>query len=76
MPVEVGFIGTGNIANYHLNSLEKITGARVTAVYDLARERAEQVARRFGAKVYTDHRELIEQSGIQALYVCLPPFSQ
>jgi predicted dehydrogenase len=75
MPVEVGFIGTGNIANYHLNSLEKITGARVTAVYDLARERAEQVARRFGAKVYTDHRELIEQSGIQALYVCLPPFS-
>jgi myo-inositol 2-dehydrogenase / D-chiro-inositol 1-dehydrogenase len=75
MPVEVGFVGTGNIANYHLNSLEKIADARVTAVYDLARERAEQVARRFGAKVYTDHRELIATSGIQALYVCLPPFS-
>ncbi|HEV7216937.1 MAG TPA: Gfo/Idh/MocA family oxidoreductase [Chloroflexota bacterium] len=75
MPVEVGFIGTGNIANYHLNSLEKIGEARVTAVYDLAPERAEQVARRFGAKVFTDHRELIAQSGIQALYVCLPPFS-
>lgn len=75
MPVEVGFIGTGNIANYHLNSLEKLADARVTAVYDVARERAEQVARRFSAKVYTDHRELIETSGIQALYVCLPPFS-
>lgn len=75
MPVEVGFIGTGNIATYHLNSLDKISEARVTAVYDLAPERAEQVARRFGAKVFTDHRELIAQSGIQALYVCLPPFS-
>jgi len=75
MPVEVGFIGTGNVANFHLNSLEKITDARVTAVYDLAPERAEQVARRFSARVYTDHRELIAQSGVQALYVCLPPFS-
>ncbi len=75
MPVDVGIIGTGNIASYHLNSLEKIGEARVTAVYDVARDRAEQVGRRFGAKVYTDHRELITQSGVQALYVCLPPFA-
>lgn len=74
MPVEVGFIGTGNIASYHLNSLEKIADARVTAVYDVAAERAEQVGRRFSAKVYTDHRELIATSGVQALYVCVPPY--
>lgn len=74
MPVEVGFIGTGNIANQHLNSLDKIGEARVVAVYDPAIERAEQVAKRFGAKVYADHRALIEQSGIQALYVCVPPY--
>ena len=75
MTVEVGFIGTGNIASYHLNSLDKLGNARVTAVYDLAPERAEQVARRFRARVYTDHRQLIAESGVQALYVCLPPYS-
>lgn len=75
MPVEVGFIGTGNIANQHFNSLEKMSNARVTAVCDVATDRAEQVAKRFGAKVYPDHHTLIEQSGIQALYVCVPPFA-
>ncbi len=74
MPVEVGFIGTGNIANQHLSGLEKSSDARVIAVYDPLTERAEQVARRFGAKVYKDHQSLIADSGIQALYVCVPPF--
>ena len=75
MTVEVGFIGTGGIANQHLNGLERIADARVTAVFDIARERAEAVARRFNAHVYSSHQELIEKSGIQALYVCLPPFA-
>ena len=75
MPVEVGFIGTGGIANQHLNGLERIANARVTAVFDIARDRAEAVAKRFGSHVYGDHRELIERSGVQALYVCLPPFA-
>ncbi|MCL5947154.1 MAG: Gfo/Idh/MocA family oxidoreductase [Chloroflexi bacterium] len=75
MTVEVGFIGTGGIANQHLNGLERIADARVTAVFDIARERAEAVARRFNARVYSSHQELIEKSGIQALYVCLPPFA-
>lgn len=75
MQVNVGFIGTGNIATTHFNSLEQIPEARVAAVYDVVPERAEAAAKRFGARVYPSYRRLIEEAAITALYVCVPPFA-
>lgn len=75
MAVKVGFIGTGGIASYHFNHLEKMDDVRVVAVCDAIEERARQAAERWGARVYPDHRTLLSEADLDALYICIPPFA-
>lgn len=73
MPVRIGFIGSGNIAGAHFNSLEKIKDAQLVAFSDLDKNRAEAAARRFDGKSYTDAAKMLEEEKLDAVYVCLPP---
>src|ERR1041385_5496066 len=71
--VRIGFIGVGGIARHHIQQLEAIAEAKITALCDVERVRAEAAAEPLGARVYADSAELIEQAEIDALYICLPP---
>jgi predicted dehydrogenase len=72
--VRLGFIGAGGIvAGHHLPQLQKVAGVKIAALTDLNKDRAKQVAKQFGGKVYADHHELLEKAEIDALYVALPP---
>ncbi len=75
MPVRVGFVGAGGIANAHMNALQVIEDVQITCVCDVNRERAESAAARFVAKAYTDYREMLESEKLDALYVCVPPYA-
>jgi len=75
MAVKVGFIGAGGIARYHAEHLAKIKEARIVAFCDLSKERAEKMAREFGASSYTDHRRMLEKEELDAVYICIPPFA-
>jgi predicted dehydrogenase len=76
MTVRVGVLGAGPVATgYHFPVWEQIPELEVAAVYDLVSERAEAATARFGGKVCSSHIELIEQSGIDALFIFLPPFA-
>lgn len=75
MPVRIGFVGAGGIANAHMNALEQIESARIVAFADLDEERARRAAERFGAAAYTDYRAMLEREDLQALYVCVPPMA-
>ena len=72
----VGVIGCGGIADgKHMPSLKKLPNVRMTAFCDIVLERAQKACEEFGApgaKVYTDYKALVADSGLDAVHVCTP----
>ncbi|MEA1965048.1 MAG: Gfo/Idh/MocA family oxidoreductase [Candidatus Aerophobetes bacterium] len=73
--VRVGFIGTGRIAKRHMNKLTKIKDAELVSICDISREEAQKTAKKYKAKFYTEYREMLEKEDLDALYICIPPFT-
>ncbi|MCM8785636.1 MAG: Gfo/Idh/MocA family oxidoreductase [Candidatus Omnitrophica bacterium] len=75
MEIKIGFIGCGGIANAHMNALSKIEGVRFSGMCDVDENRAKTASEKFGGKVYTDYKKMLEEIEIDACYICLPPFA-
>ncbi len=73
MAIRIGFVGTGGIANAHLDALSKIEDVQLVAFCDVDASRAQRAAERFGGKAYTDYRQMLDEVALDALYVCVPP---
>ncbi len=74
--VGIGIIGTGRISRSHLRSLQGFDRAKVVAVTDVIRERAETVASEFNIPhVCESTKELVSREDIQAVIVCTPPYA-
>ncbi len=76
MSVRIGFIGAGGIAQAHMKALSLLKNAKIVAVHDINGQLAAQSAEPFGAKVSETVHEVIHSSGIDALYLCTPPFAR
>lgn len=75
MTVRIGFIGTGNIAQLHLQRLQQIEEVEIVALCDLDLERAEAARKKFGGTAYSDYHQMLERERLDALYICIPPFA-
>jgi len=75
MTVKVGFVGVGGIANAHLDRLGRIEGTDVVALCDIREERLKSAQERYGGRVYTDYREMLDKEELDCVYVCVPPFA-
>ena len=71
--LNIGFIGVGGVAQPHLNNLHAMDGVRISAVCDVFAERAQEVGEKFGAKPYTDYKELLATEKLDGIYVCVIP---
>src|SRR6266699_3425444 len=71
--IRVGMVGAGSIAQEHWRALDSAADAELTAVCDIDRERAENLAAGTGARIYLDWRDLLDREDIGALIVCTPP---
>ncbi|WP_333737585.1 Gfo/Idh/MocA family oxidoreductase [Streptomyces sp. IBSBF 2806] len=70
MTVRVGVIGTGMIGQDHIRRLtDVVTAATVTAVTDIDRDRAAEVAAPLGAAVLPSGAELIASAEVDAVLV-------
>jgi len=49
MAVKIGFIGVGGIAGSHLDRLSRMEEARVVALCDVVKEKAEESAKKYQA---------------------------
>lgn len=73
MPLGIGLVGAGSIADYHLDGLAAAGGNVVRAVAARSPERARHVAARHGVpEVLTDWRALLDRSDIQAVVIATP----
>ena len=75
MKIRIGFIGTGRIANRHMEKLSKIKDATLVSVCDVEKKEAEKMTKIWGGKFYTDYREMLDKESLDAVYICLPPFA-
>jgi hypothetical protein len=64
------FIGVGRRGQQLLESLPG--GAKVVAVCDVFRPRAETVGGKYHAKVFTDFRQLVEKKNVDAVVIATP----
>ncbi|MFC4769970.1 Gfo/Idh/MocA family protein [Effusibacillus consociatus] len=69
--VKVAVIGCGSIAKHrHLPEYHLNPNAEIVAVCDRNKERAAEVAEKYGAKAYIDYQELLQHDGLDAVSVC------
>lgn len=68
--ISVGIIGAGYIGGVHAQVLMREERVRLAKVYDISRERAEQLAATTGAGIAASAAELIES--VDAVYITTP----
>lgn len=66
--LKVGIIGCGNISHYHYEGFER-AGAQIVHVCDLYRDAAQVVGDRYGARVSTDYREVMENLDVELVSI-------
>jgi myo-inositol 2-dehydrogenase/D-chiro-inositol 1-dehydrogenase len=73
MTIRVGVIGTGTIGSDHVTRLAtQVVGATVTAVFDVAIERAQQIAASTGATAHTTWEALVTADDVDAVVIASP----
>jgi predicted dehydrogenase len=69
----IGFIGAGGIARVHVRALSGFADARVVAVTSRSPESAGRLAEPLGARVYADHRSMLDDAELDAVFICVTP---
>src|SRR3954464_2253548 len=75
MSTRIGFVGAGAVSRRHAAMLTRMPGVRVAAVTDVDAHTAADFAARFAARMHPDHRSLLRDERLDAVYVCVPPFA-
>ena len=75
MAIRVGFVGVGGMNGAHMGNLKTIKGVELVAFADPILERAEGRAAEFGGTAYKSWEKMINEAGIDACYVAVPPFA-
>ncbi len=73
MVVRVGVVGTGMIGSDHVDRLSRrVVGSRVSSVFDLATDRAREVAAAVGAVVAPTALDVINDPNVDAVVIASP----
>ncbi len=72
--LRVGIIGCGRISVMHFNAALNIDDAELVCCCDIKPERAEEKAKEFGIKAYTDYNEMLASEKLDAVHLCLPHY--
>lgn len=74
MPRTYGFaiVGCGVIAPFHARAIAELPNARLVAVCDVDRDRADAFAADFGAESYAELHSVLDRRDVDVVSVCLP----
>ncbi|MDQ4215529.1 Gfo/Idh/MocA family oxidoreductase [Microbacterium capsulatum] len=71
--MRIGLIGAGAVAPFHVRAAAELAGAELTAVCDIDEASARRAADLApGARVFTDHRRMIDAHAVDAVIVNTP----
>lgn len=75
MTIKVGLVGTGGFSHKHAEILSKMDDVEITAINGTSQEKADLMAKQFGAKGYGKLDEMLDDNKLDAVYICVPPMS-
>jgi myo-inositol 2-dehydrogenase / D-chiro-inositol 1-dehydrogenase len=70
----IGLVGAGNVARRHARVLSGFADVRLVGVTDVVPQTAESLAREAGCSTFGSTGQLLS-AGLDAVYVCVPPFA-
>ena len=71
--MKAAIIGTGAIAGHHARAIAETDGIELAAVTSRTRQKAEQLAAKYGAKCYADVTSLLDDASIDLVIICTFP---
>ncbi len=75
--IKMAIVGAGLWAQEHGRIFQEMKETKAIAICDLNKERAQAFAKMYGideAQVYTNHKEMLDQSGCDAVSIVTPDF--
>lgn len=72
MTIRVGLVGGGNISSTHARAVSAIPGAEVAAIHGINSQKANQLARQFGAAAYTDFDQFLRHRPMDMVIIGSP----
>ncbi|MCK4245325.1 MAG: Gfo/Idh/MocA family oxidoreductase [Candidatus Omnitrophica bacterium] len=72
--VRIGVIGAGFMGGMHSQCYALLPGAKLIGIADIRKEKAEELAKKFGATAYQDAQALLKNSEVDAVDICLPTY--
>jgi len=72
-PLRAAVIGTGAISKEHLAFLQVSDRAELVGVCDLSPAAASYAANKFGARAYTDYRQMLVEAQPDIIHILTPP---
>ena len=72
--LKVGIIGCGRISVMHLVSASELQEAELVACCDIKKDRADEVAKKYGINAYYSYEEMLEKEKLDAVHLCLPHY--
>lgn len=73
-PVKYGVVGVGGMGAAHCRALDALPETQLAAVVDVNEETAQKVGEQYGAKAFTDYKEMIDSGLIEAIAIATPHF--
>ena len=70
--LSVGIIGTGGIAQSHLQAIQQLDNIKVVATMDVDESRAKAAADKYGGRAYTKLEDLLNDPNVEGVHVCTP----
>jgi predicted dehydrogenase len=70
--LRIGFVGAGRMANLHAGLIADEPDVQIVAAADIEGARADLFVQRWGGAAFTDHRTMLEQTPLDAVYICTP----
>jgi myo-inositol 2-dehydrogenase/D-chiro-inositol 1-dehydrogenase len=71
----VGFVGAGWVARVHARVMADFGDVELVGVTSRTPEAAARLAATTGARTYPDYRAMLDEAGLDAIFVCVPPDS-
>ena len=75
--LKLGIIGLGRISAVHINGIEKVSDAKITAVCDIDADKLKTVGDKLGIPEeyrFTDYNDLIACDEVDAVEICTPNY--
>jgi len=70
--VKTAVIGVGYLGRHHARIYSELSESQLVAVVDIVKERAEEIAKTYGCRAYTDYMEMLDKESPDAVSIAVP----